>query len=506
MGVLMDILNELCTFRISNFLTNYNSTIEVNGILKKDHDGFHLNYEKPSEKVSEVINFENKIDSYNNQKIIAPILILGDIKSTNTLITLIAFSHEINEDIFNISMIFKGVHFKDFEDIKFKEIQLSFSNIDSFIETKNINQNGKKMYGDIPLKEYLKNKNLTNFKNLNKEKISYKFNLNYTSPILEKIKLSRFKLKIIPEFKTKYKENPRNLCIIEDFKISLKYHEEEDFIKIQEDILHLKKFFTLVLGKSYLTEVKGKLQGKSQLIEIYTPTILEEQNHYEDKFIKPLFKFEEINKPSLLFNNWFEKYDKLKSFYDLYFTAAFSKTYAETEFLLYAQALETYCGKFDKSKYFNKSEYSNITKDIHSRLKDIYNDPKNPDGFEDKLRDNINYAYKKSLKGMLRRLLKDLDYDKVNEILNNNSNKNKRNQEINHFVGIVGDTRDYYTHYEGNKEPSIYSLIELVKELKCIVEICFMEELGLTKNEINKITQNDRFKINYFYCNDYCKL
>lgn len=33
-----------------------------------------------------------------------------------------------------------------------------------------------------------------------------------------------------------------------------------------------------------------------------------------------------------------------------------------------------------------------------------------------------------------------------------------------------------------------------------------MKELGLTENEINKITQNDRFKINYFYCNDYCKL
>lgn len=443
MGVLMDILNELGTFRISNFPTNYNSTIEVNGILKKDYNGFHLNYEKPSETVSEIISFENKIYSYNNQKIKDPILILGDIKSINTLITLIAFSHEIDTNIFNISIIFKGVRFKNFKDIKFKEIQLSFSNIDSFIERKNIDQNGKRMYGDIPLIDYLKNENLSNLENLNKEKISYQFNLNYKSPVFDKINLNRFKLEITPEFKTKYKENPRNLCIIEDFKISLKYHKEEDFIKIQEDILHLKNFFTLVLGKSYLTEVKGKLKDQNQFIEIYTPTIIEEQNYHEDKLIKPLFKFEEITKPSLLFNNWFEKYDKLKSFYNLYFTVAFSKNYAETEFLLYAQALETYCGKFDKSRYFNKSEYSNIKKDIHSRIKDIYNNPKNPEGFEEKLRDGINYANKKSLKGMLRRLLKDLNYDKINEILNNNSNKNKRKEKISHFLGIIGDTRDY---------------------------------------------------------------
>lgn len=158
MGVLMDILNELGTFRISNFPTNYNSTIEVNGILKKDYNGFHLNYEKPSETVSEIISFENKIYSYNNQKIKDPILILGDIKSINTLITLIPFSHEIDTNIFNISIIFKGVRFKNFKDIKFKEIQLSFSNIDSFIERKNIDQNGKRMYGDIPLIDYLKMK------------------------------------------------------------------------------------------------------------------------------------------------------------------------------------------------------------------------------------------------------------------------------------------------------------------------------------------------------------
>lgn len=44
---------------------------------------------------------------------------------------------------------------------------------------------------------------------------------------------------------------------------------------------------------------------------------------------------------------------------------------------------------------------------------------------------------------MLRRLLKDLNYDKINEILNNNSNKNKRKEKISHFLGIIGDTRDY---------------------------------------------------------------
>lgn len=515
----MKTFNEIGTFWVSNFPLPNNSLIVVNGksifisenkirfggILKKENNKFYLHYEEPNQSYQQSKNFHNMINAFKNQntKIKDSILIVGQV---NEQITLIAFNPSI--EIFEVAMIFEGFHFKNFEDIKFKEIILSFTNLDSFIKTENIDKNGQEMYDGSTLIDYLNKNKLDTLNDLNKDKISYQFDLNYQSPKFEKILLDRFELKIAPHFHSKSEKNPRKFCIIEEFKIWLKYYEEEDFLKIQEDIRLLEKFFTLILGQSHLTEVKGKLKIKHRPIKIYTPKILKTSDNKDNRLIQSLFKFEDISNPRLLFKNWFKKYENLKSFFDLYFAPKFSKLYAETEFLLYTQALETYYRKSGDSEYFDETTYNILKRDIKDSINDLYENFTEfdiVDGFKNKFESSIRYAYEKSLRSMLKELLNDLNYKKINEILDNHSMEIERNKKVNGYVGIIVDNRNYYTHYEG-KEPNIYNLIDLVKELKCIIEICFMKELGLSKNEINKITENNRFNLDYSYYKTHCNI
>jgi hypothetical protein len=94
---------------------------------------------------------------------------------------------------------------------------------------------------------------------------------------------------------------------------------------------------------------------------------------------------------------------------------------------------------------------------------------------------------------MLKKLLSELEFSKIDEILNNYSDKKKREQKINEFVKIVVGARNHYTHYADFK---LKNEVYLMKELKCIVELCFMKELGLSNNEIEEITKDhNRFNV-----------
>jgi hypothetical protein len=479
----MKIFNEIGTFWIPKL-----GEQKFAGLIKIEKGNFYLNSKTEFLHFNEEYDdFLHNIESSNDKSIKDSFLILGMINQTPITLVILPFDFlGVPDTKFKISTIFKNVHLKDLNNIKFKEISLFINNINNFMPAMDIKSNHEE-------------------DKLNK---SLEYNVKYKSLTVVEIDLIRFKLNFYPNFSCKNEfHDSRNVNINEKIEINLDYNIKVELNEIRRDIRHLEKFFTLVLGKSPIIGIEAKLKsGKSKdKIEIFTPEIVEDMKNNEKKNIfNALFKLDEIDNLSLLFKNWFNKYELLEPFYYLYFSTIFSNYYAETTFLLYTQTLEAYFRRMknEKSEYYDKKSFKILEENMNYYIESCYENflefEINND-FKNKVKSSIKYSYQYSLRTILKELLYKLDFARINEILDNHSKKKNRELKIKEFINIVVDTRNYYTHYDNQNPPDIDLVLNLMKELKCIIEICFMEELGLSKAEIEKISENNnRFDVSHY--------
>ena len=496
----MKIFNELGTFWIPKY-----GEKKFCALLKEDNNNFYLNSKDEFLSYEEYIPLLNGINGSAHEKIKEEFLILGWINDIPVTLIALPFSCF---SCFRISMVLENIHLKSLKNIKFKKVKLYVNNINNFVKSINVD------------KESIENE----------ENNSFEYKVIYKSFGLEKITLKKFELRLEPNFSSKLDNDLRSFNINEKITINLEYFHEEEFVEIQKDIRHLEKFFSLILKKSLISEIEVKSASieKNNKIKIFTPKIAKALNNKNiHSMFKTLFKFEDITNPNVLFKNWFDKYDVLKPFYDLYFSTILSDNYAETDLISYTQALESYYrnNKRFKTEYHTEKDFTTLEHDLKSSVENCFENFsffKIDEEYKDKLLDIIQYTNQYSLISMLRRLLKELNFTKINEILENysqekillekffstfnfhkmnkilySSENKRRKKKINNFAKIITDTRNYYTHYGGTRQKSS-ELLYLNKELKCIIEICFMKELGISNEQIEKITENiHRFDVSH---------
>jgi len=112
-------------------------------------------------------------------------------------------------------------------------------------------------------------------------------------------------------------------------------------------------------------------------------------------------------------------------------------------------------------------------------------------GTEDKkwLEEKLAYAFEPSL----RKRLKEIFAQHRSHVL---CDKDLSNKEVARLIGLIGDKRNYYTHYGKKlepKEPDFLQLVTLTQMLRVLLAAMIFRELGMTKEELeNRIPS--RFK------------
>ncbi len=241
---------------------------------------------------------------------------------------------------FSVSKVLKS-QFKEFSfDLKFDTLKIRPTCIDNWF-----NKMGYKLTYPEDRKKGLNNFQLNYFQledeilfECNEFKITSSFEVSYNFPK--------------NEFKTKQLAN-----------LVVEYNSKRDLVKILEDSLKIRNFFTLAVGEPvhyesfFLASTFIKKGSKHRTYFSY---------HANNKFdnIKidydfphsdsMLFGFEHIKDDiQFIFKNWFEKYDLLKFILNNYFGTLYNQfLYSEDRFLNYIFALEVY----HKTKYVKKKK------------------------------------------------------------------------------------------------------------------------------------------------------
>lgn len=193
-----------------------------------------------------------------------------------------------------------------------------------------------------------------------------------------------------------------------------------------------------------------------------------------------LFSYEDIKEDfSNYLMNWVSKYEILEPVYNLYIDVLFNPNiHLQNRFLSLAQAFEVYHRRLFPGKYVSEIENDKIYAALTSYI------PCNvePD-FKNRILDYLKYLNEYSLRKRLKEII--AKYKKHVNI----QIKNTRN-----FIDGVYYTRNYLTHYDkGIREKTLKGkdLLEISENLKFLVEICLLSELGFPEDKITELVSKD---------------
>lgn len=265
----------------------------------------------------------------------------------------------------------------------------------------------------------------------------------FRKPKAIKSKLKGFEINIL--FKqVSLPQIPNELHLIQFASIEIKFSNKTHFHECKNKWETLTNFLTFGMGNSiYPTRIVGKLDPNKEIEIFYdVNSLISPIDDISQENM--LFLFSDIsNEFEKCLNNWFDNADKLEPTYDLYFgTHALPSMFLEHQFLSYIQAIESY----------------------HSR---IY-----PTKGRVYLRNRLERIFSEN--GELLKILIGNDEE---------------------FIDAVVKTRNYYTHYDGKLEKKAVTddnLIILTDKLKYTLEICLMLILGINKEKIKTIIDNNK--------------
>lgn len=184
----------------------------------------------------------------------------------------------------------------------------------------------------------------------------------------------------------------------------------------------------------------------------------------------------------IMLNKWFQIADKIRIVKDLYIAALYSPSkYIETEFLSLVQAIEVYHRRFLGGEYLS-------TEDFELKLKGPLTaaiDPTLPKNFKDAVKKRLEYFNEFSLSKRLKEIVKKFEPLIIqffsNPVL---------------IVRHIVEARNFLTHYSKSyKDDDFFNEVLIDRDfLKLLLDICFLNELGLDIDKISKlITKNNRY-------------
>ncbi|HUT98409.1 MAG TPA: HEPN domain-containing protein [bacterium] len=355
------------------------------------------------------------------------------------------------------NILFLGTHFKQKEDITFKEIRISCTLLGEWLQES----------GFI-------------IKRDNQEK---KIFIEYTSMEPHVFTFNDYSISFYQSPDIKYNIATKAPKITDKYFIKFIYSEEKSYNIILENINSMMNFLSLATREEISeTSLEGITDTVSKVASggiIYKPTIkiiykstrktdMPEQINTNQM----LFGYQEIKTNFTdIYSNWLHIIDKLTTLYSLYFGTSYNpRMYIENVFLNYVIALETYHRQVFKNEEISIDEHN-------VRIREIVTNT--PHEYSSWLESKLQYSNEPTLRKRLQKL-----FQINNSILKyTTTTKNK-------FINNVVNTRNYLVHRDAYLEKKALrdgELIYLNSKLKSLVEMCLLRELGFNYNQIKSI-------------------
>lgn len=418
---------------------------------------------EPEKQISGILRFKpnegatlDLIEDFGNE-IVEPEVILG-VSSDGKNITLYkcfktksSFSIPgFQTSLFYATFVFIGAHFRRPEDIKFKSISVHYSHLDEWV-----NISGFDIQRDSDKEEIL---------------------IKYRRPKSIQTKIDDG-LKILMVFKPTWSIIvQKEVTIKQKTEIRIETPEDKPFEYYCKVMYHIQNFLSLGIVKPvYPLDIVGTTEANNPPVEIYyrSPEIPKAPVHPHDM----LFTFKDISgRFEVFLKNWFEKANILKPVFDLYFGTLYNpRMYLQHQFLSLIQAIEVYHRRKFEGKYLSDEDY----KPIYKKFEEVVNGLDVESSFKNSLKRKLEYGNEYSL----RRRLKDL-FREYQDILNNFIDDRRAT-----FIDKIVHVRNYLTHYSKKEEKVVdrKELYHMIQQLKIIVQICLLSELGFNLEEIRNL-------------------
>ena len=376
-------------------------------------------------------------------------------------------------------LVFKGIHFKKLEDIRFKNIFVHYSHLDDWVGISGFGISYGSQDNDEVVVKYKPQK-----------------------PI--EARVEDYKVSIV--IKNTYPTHTivqKEASIKQTTYIKIEPPEEKPFGEYWNIMHNIKNFLSLgVRELVYPLTIEGTTEKNKQLIKdkpSYYPVVemfYRVSDILETCEVPPfqmLFTFKDVqDRFGIFLRNWFEKAHLLKPTYNLYFGILYNPhLYLESQFLSLTQAIESYHQRVYGGEYLSDEDYKVVYNSLVEVVKAMPQDTKG--SLKDRLKEYLKYGNEFSLRTRLKEVVND--YGVLTTLFINNKDT---------FINDVVETRNYLTHYdEDSKPPSPVEnyeiLFQLIQNLRTIVEICLLKEAGFSLEETQALfSRNNYLKKNLF--------
>ena len=259
--------------------------------------------------------------------------------------------------------------------------------------------------------------------------------------------------------------------------------EEKPLNEYEKIMNKTMNFLTLAIREPVYPQIilarTKSMNPGSDSIMIYYPTFNIPTANKSMHPLKMLFTFRDISKSfDRHLKNWFLKSNLLEPTFDLYFDTMYtSRLNIQTKFLNMIHALEAYHRRNGRMRQYDLPE------EEHSmRIESIIGPA--PSKHKDWLRVKLKYSNELYLSKRLEEIL-NMYIEVMEEFLP--TNKIRKN-----FIGKVVEYRNALTHYDAMKEPPLVEdLYDAYQNVKMIVELCLLTELGFDEKDILRLLKKE---------------
>jgi hypothetical protein len=369
---------------------------------------------------------------------------------------------------------FIGVHFQSQEEARFKRLFAHYANLDEWV-------------------------NRSGFTVEHSQLESGELTIHYELPEPIKVKVGSLEITIVISPPSGFSVKPlKQVTLIQKAWMQFSFEQDAPLDDYLEFIHHIQNFLSLAMTRpTYPLAVQGITDANKQVLgsgkEFHAPVEVFYRwipwqvgdgvlSRHEMLFALPQVQ----NRLETVLGNWIAKTDVLRPVYDLYFSTLYSpQQFLESIFLSLAQAMETYHRRRFGGEYQMDAEYHS---GLYEKFVEAIPQELAPD-FKDHLKTGtLRYANQFSLRTRLRKIAERLSSNFPIQFIA--AEDPRRN-----FVNKVVDTRNYLTHFDPdlqNKAAEGEELYDLTQKLKTLLEICLLEELGLSLDEIRMMTSKNR--------------
>ena len=277
--------------------------------------------------------------------------------------------------------------------------------------------------------------------------------------------------------------------------IDISFEQEKPLDECFAFLYHIQNFLSIGVGAPvYPLEIKGRTEAKKytsdgkdfheeiQIRRYIDKWKIETKTVHSSRMLFTLTDVQEQLESYLC--NWIEKTEDLKPVYDLFFGTIYNPPFfVETRFLNMIQAIEAYhrrrcVGKYQSNQEYRNGLYQKFVAAIPSELKKDFR--------QSLKKGKLWYANEHSLRKRLGELIDKLTLNI--EIWFLDSKENTKD-----FVERAVETRNCLIHHDPESEAKCKPLVqadklyELADQLRIILQICLLEEIGFDPETIKKL-------------------